>query len=55
MKKRNVFAELSEGSAALEAERDGRITLRKHKIAAKPAPKLKPAEDPDIVERLAQI
>ena len=52
MKKRNLFAELSEGFAALEADRGGRITLRKYKIAAKPAPKLKPADVRRIRERL---
>lgn len=30
--KRNLFSELSEGFAALEGERSGKITLRKHVI-----------------------
>jgi putative transcriptional regulator len=36
-KKRKLFAELSEGFDALKREREGKITLRKHPIAAKPA------------------
>ena len=36
MKKRNLFAELSEGFEALAAERKGKITLRRHAIESKP-------------------
>jgi len=50
--KRNVFAELVEGFEALEADRDGRITLRQHHFEAKPAPELKPAEVRAVRERL---
>lgn len=32
MKKRNLFAELSEGFDALTAERGGKITLRTHEV-----------------------
>lgn len=34
MKKRNLFAELSEGLDALAAERDGKVTLRKVAVEA---------------------
>lgn len=50
--KRNVFAELTEGFAALEAERKGQITLRRHNLEAKPAPALKPDEVRKVRERL---
>jgi putative transcriptional regulator len=36
MKKRNLFDELVEGFDSLEKERKGKITLRRHKIEAKP-------------------
>lgn len=39
--KRNVFAELVEGFDTLKAEREGKITLRRHTIESKPAPKVK--------------
>ena len=50
--KRNVFAELTEGFAALEAGRKGQITLRRHNVEAKPAPALKPDEVRKVRERL---
>ena len=54
--KRNIFAELVEGFEALEADRDGRITLRQHHFEAKPAPDLNMAATyPDTVERLAHL
>lgn len=37
-KKRDLFAELSEGFDALAAQRAGKRTLRTHTIKAKPAP-----------------
>ena len=37
MKKRNLFAEINEGFEALKLEREGKMTLRKHIIEAKPA------------------
>ncbi len=40
MKKRNLFAEISEGFEALKQEREGKITLRKHTIEVKPAPQV---------------
>jgi putative transcriptional regulator len=44
MKKRNLFAELKEGFEALQAEREGKITLRTTKVKRKPAPEIS-AED----------
>lgn len=40
MKKRNLFAELSEGFDALAQEREGKLTLRSIKAEAQPAPTL---------------
>ncbi|WP_281661984.1 helix-turn-helix domain-containing protein [Microvirgula aerodenitrificans] len=36
--KRNLFAELTEGVDALRAEREGKVTLRKHQVERKPPP-----------------
>ena len=44
MKKRNLFAEISEGFEALKQEREGKITLRKHHIEVKPAPQVTSGE-----------
>jgi putative transcriptional regulator len=52
MKKRNLFAELSEGFDALKQEREGKITLRKHPIAAKPAPEVTAADLVALRERM---
>ena len=38
--KRNLFAELSEGMAALGEARQGKRTLRTHSVEFKPAPKV---------------
>ena len=38
MKKRNLFAELMEGMDALEADRAGKVTLKKTKVEYKAAP-----------------
>ena len=38
MKKCNIFAELTEGFDALQAQRQGKITLRIIKVTRKPAP-----------------
>jgi putative transcriptional regulator len=40
MKKRDLFAELSEGMTALKKERDGKLTLKKYKVISKPAPEV---------------
>ena len=42
--KRDLFAELSEGMAALGEARQGKRTLRTHAIEYKPAPKVTPKE-----------
>ena len=44
MKKRNLFAEISEGFEALKQEREGKITLREHTIEVKPALQVTSAE-----------
>ena len=44
MTKRNIFAELEEGFAALAEDRAGKLTLRRHAVAYKPAPKVTAAE-----------
>jgi putative transcriptional regulator len=40
LKKRNIFAELTEGFEALKAERAGKITLRKVQVVRKPTPEV---------------
>ena len=42
--KRNVFAELTEGMAALAESREGKRTLRTHAVGFKPAPTVTPKE-----------
>ncbi len=42
--KRNLFAELSEGMAALAEARQGKRTLRTHAVEYKPAPDVTPRE-----------
>jgi len=42
--RRDLFAELSEGMAALAEARHGKRTLRTHAIEYKPAPKITPRE-----------
>ena len=42
MAKRNVFAELTEGMAALAESREGKRTLRTHAVEFKPAPRVTP-------------
>lgn len=42
--KRKVFAELTEGMAALAANREGKRTLRTHAVEFKPAPAVTPKE-----------
>jgi putative transcriptional regulator len=44
MAKRNVFAELTEGMAALAESREGKRTLRTHAVQFKPAPTVTPKE-----------
>ena len=40
MAKRNVFAELIEGVAAMKGHREGKVTLRTYKVEASPLPKV---------------
>jgi putative transcriptional regulator len=42
--RRDLFDELSEGVAALADSRDGKRTLRTHRLAYKAAPKITPKE-----------
>jgi len=42
--KRDVFAELTEGMAALAESREGKRTLRTHAVEFKPAPRVTPKE-----------
>lgn len=42
--KRDVFAELTEGMAALADSREGKQTLRTHAVEFKPAPTVTPKE-----------
>lgn len=42
--KRDLFAELSEGMAALAEARQGKRTLRTHAVEYKPAPKVTPKQ-----------
>jgi len=43
-KKRNLFAEISEGMSALEEARHGKRTLRTHMVEFKPAPEITPRQ-----------
>ncbi len=52
MKKRNLFAELVEGFEALEAEREGKITLRTHQVETRPAPRITGEEVIGLRKRL---
>jgi putative transcriptional regulator len=40
MAKRNIFGELMEGVAAMKGHREGKITLRSHKVEVAPLPKV---------------
>jgi putative transcriptional regulator len=50
--KRDVFAELSEGMAALAENREGRRTLRSHAVEFRPAPAVTPRELVRVREQL---
>ena len=52
MKKRNLFAEISEGFEALAEERGGKRTLRTHEVEALPAPEVTAEELIALRERL---
>ena len=40
MSKRKIFDEMMEGIAAMEAHREGKITLRTYKVESAPLPKV---------------
>jgi putative transcriptional regulator len=52
MKKRNLFAELTEGFDALAAQRNGKRTLRAHEVEMMPAPEVTAEELLALRERL---
>lgn len=51
-KKRNLFAEINEGFDALEAQREGKLTLRTHEVEFKPAPVVSARDLVKLRERL---
>jgi len=51
-RRRNLFAELSEGMKALAQAREGKRTLRTHAVEFKPAPQVTPEELVRVRERL---
>src|SRR5205814_1771275 len=51
-RKRNLFAELSEGFDALAAHRGGKLTLRTHVVEYRPAPAISAAELVRVRKRL---
>ena len=50
-KNRNIFNELMQGVAAMQAERTGKLTLRSYKIEARTLPKVKPKMIKQVRER----
>nr|WP_295775576.1 transcriptional regulator [Rhodoferax sp.] len=50
--KRDIFAELTEGFGALQAQREGKRTLRNVKVESKPVPVLTPQELVNVREQL---
>lgn len=52
MKKRNLYAELSEGIDALSSAREGKQTLRTHKLEVNPAPDVTAEEVLALRQRL---
>ena len=51
-RRRDLFAELTEGMTALAEARQGTRTLRTHSVAVKPAPAVSPAELVRVRKRL---
>ncbi len=51
-RKRNLYAEISEGLDALESQRKGKLTLRTHAVEFRPAPKVTAAELVRVRKRL---
>jgi putative transcriptional regulator len=52
MKKRNLFAEISEGLDDLAAAREGKLTLRTHEVEINPAPSVTADQLQGLRERL---
>lgn len=52
MKKRDLFAEMMQGVSEMGAQREGKITLRQHTVAAKPAPEVTAEEIVAVRSRL---
>ncbi len=52
MTKRDIFAELAEGFDALKSEREGKLTLRRVTVDARPVPTLEPQEVRAVREQL---
>lgn len=50
--KRNLFAELTEGFDALQAERQGKVTLKQHTVEINPAPVVTAEEVVQLRQRL---
>ena len=50
--KRDIFSELTEGFGALEAERTGKLTLRKFKVESNPVPAISAQEVMGVREQL---
>ncbi|OGB34286.1 MAG: transcriptional regulator [Burkholderiales bacterium RIFCSPLOWO2_12_FULL_61_40] len=50
--KRDIFAELTEGFGALQAQREGKRTLRTVRVESKPVPVLTPQELVNVREQL---
>jgi putative transcriptional regulator len=50
--KRNIFGELMDGVGEMRAHREGRLTLRSHRVESKPLPALTADEVRQIRERL---
>lgn len=51
-KKRDIFAELTEGFDALKAQREGKITLRTFKMEGNPVPAISAKEVVSVREQL---
>lgn len=52
MKKRDLFSEIAEGFAALQQEREGKLTLRTVQVESKPVPTLSAQEVIGIRQQL---
>jgi len=50
-KKRNLFEELMNGVTSMQAQREGKITLRSYKIEARALPNVKPKMIKQVRER----